>query len=141
MHLDERRLAALVVLAVVGTLGVYVIDSLGLYGVNVNMDIVAHFSGGIAVGAGFYVGFHRLLDLERMYSDLASIAAVIVAAFAVEVFEIYSPSHAGFFALGVQDTQGDILAVVAGGLLALMVGRYYKSANTGHTHDHTHGEA
>lgn len=125
MHLHERRLGALVALAVLGALGVYVIDSQGLYGLNVNVDIVAHFAGGVAVGAGLYVGLHRLLGLSRLYSDLATVAGVVVAAVAVEIFEVFSPAHAGYFALGAQDTQGDVLAVVAGGLLALMVARHY----------------
>jgi|GEM_PF-7027529 len=134
MHLHERRVGALVVLAVLGTLGVYVIDSQGLYGLNVNVDVVAHFAGGVAVGAGLYVGLHRGLSLSQTPTDVLAVAGVVVAAFAVEVFEVYSPTHAGYLALGAQDTQGDILAVVAGGLLALTVAWRFRGGSESHSH-------
>lgn len=146
MHLHERRLGALVALAILGTLAVVVIDTQGLYGVNVNVDILAHTAGGVAVGAGTYVVLHRVLSLRRMYTDLLAIGAIVVAAVGVEIFEIYSPIHSGYIVLGAQDTQGDILGVVAGGLLALMVARYYRADQhaesegdaEGDSHSHTH---
>jgi hypothetical protein len=134
MHLHERRLGVIVALAVLGTLGVYIIDSQGLYGLNVNVDILAHFAGGIAVGAGVYVAVHRVLDLSQFYSDVAALGATVVAAFAVEVFEVVSPTHAGYVALGAQDTQGDILAVIVGGFVAIMVARRYRSGDGSHSH-------
>ncbi len=134
MHLHERRLGVIVALAILGTLGVYVIDSQGLYGLNVNVDIIAHFAGGIAVGAGCYVALHRGLDLSRFYADVATLVAIVIAAVAVEVFEVVSPTHAGLLTLGAQDTQGDILAVIVGGFVALMVARRYRSGDGSHSH-------